>query len=366
MLARLKFDLKDITNEILNKLPPELFESESTTFCDPFMAGGQFVKAVEERLKNCGHSDYNISKRVFGFEENNLRVRYAKRKLKLLSTPQVKTLEQIKKENMKFDVVLGNPPFQNGNMESGNFSLWPIFIEKAYELSDVVAMVCPQTWTSNPKDPSKSAKKTSTLRRNVLSKGHLAHVNLNVGKHFPNVGSTFSYFVFDKNGNPEQETSIVYSNGEEGKFVYSEVDFIPLTPVEKPICPVKFTLFNNGKELGGWRVGCKKIVENGKYLIANTSAQYKKGEYLTSNEKHPLHGVRKVIVSNSGYSAPFYDEGEFGIGHHSRALIVKNAEEGQKLVDFINSKEFEDYSKTKPSSGSSSTFAKNIDIFVGK
>jgi hypothetical protein len=39
MIKRLKFDLQELANSILDQLPKEVFESDSTTFLDPSMAG---------------------------------------------------------------------------------------------------------------------------------------------------------------------------------------------------------------------------------------------------------------------------------------------------------------------------------------
>ena len=67
MLERIK-DIKELVNEILDSLPKSVWSSDSTTFFDPAIGGGQFVAEIERRLRSHGHSDKNIRNRVYGFE----------------------------------------------------------------------------------------------------------------------------------------------------------------------------------------------------------------------------------------------------------------------------------------------------------
>ena len=85
MLSRLKFEISPLVKEMLDQLPSAVWSSSSTTFLDPSMGGGQFLVEIERRLRASGHSDENISARVFGCEKNKLRVNYAKNNKKLLS-----------------------------------------------------------------------------------------------------------------------------------------------------------------------------------------------------------------------------------------------------------------------------------------
>ena len=69
MVFRLKLD-NALANEMVSKLPESLFLSDCTSFLDPSMGGGQYVVAIEDRLRKMGHSDANIKNRVFGVEKS--------------------------------------------------------------------------------------------------------------------------------------------------------------------------------------------------------------------------------------------------------------------------------------------------------
>ena len=70
MLIRLRADLDELVEEMLDLLPQKYFKSKTATFLDPAMGSGQFVSAIEKRLRDNGHDDENIAKRVYGFEKS--------------------------------------------------------------------------------------------------------------------------------------------------------------------------------------------------------------------------------------------------------------------------------------------------------
>ena len=84
MLSRIKFKIDLLVEEILDGCPESLWISSTTKFFDPAIGGGQFVAAIEQRLRRHDHNDANIRSRVFGFEESELHIRYAVNKHNLV------------------------------------------------------------------------------------------------------------------------------------------------------------------------------------------------------------------------------------------------------------------------------------------
>lgn len=187
MLSRLKFDLSALAREMLDQLPAEVFESKTTTFLDPCMGGGQFVQAVEGRLREYGHSNANIAGRVFGVESNQLRVNYAINKHKLVGQYFVHENYLEHDEKMKFDVVIGNPPYQSGKGEKGGkHSLWRKFVKCSFEKinkNGYVAVVCPGFPYSSNDLKCYFVNNTPLLLCNDAS------------SHFPNIGSKIKYWI---------------------------------------------------------------------------------------------------------------------------------------------------------------------------
>lgn len=207
-IGRLKFNVNQLAEEILDRIPEHFFKSDDTTFFDPAMGGGQFVAAIENRLRKYNHSDKNISNRVYGCENNQMRVNYAIRKNSLIGKYHTSLVveEDIK---MKFDVVIGNPPFQesknNGKRKDQASNLWSKFWSKSFSITKkngIIAFITPTTWTSPSADLKGKMKVGKINRLWDLFNKYTSYANIkDVAQHFPGVGSSFGYVIVDKTGN---------------------------------------------------------------------------------------------------------------------------------------------------------------------
>lgn len=195
MISRLKFEIDPLVTEILNQFPLSIWTSDSTTFLDPSFGGGQFVREIEQRLKNAGHSDENISKRVFGIERSDFRVKIAVSKHDLLGTYSFGDFLNQDFNNMNFSAVVGNPPFQS-DKGNGSQPIYRDFILKSISLladGGCLGMISPPGFLNSSKldTPSEVFAKLKT--------GNLLSVNLaSVNKFFPGIGTPICYVVWQK------------------------------------------------------------------------------------------------------------------------------------------------------------------------
>jgi len=94
---------------------------------------------------------------------------------------------------MKFDVVLGNPPYQSNNNKSNK--LWPSFIEKSISLlseNGYLGLVTPISWLRGM-GPDLARANELLLNQNLI------YINKNVNKYFSSVGENIGWFLLSKN-----------------------------------------------------------------------------------------------------------------------------------------------------------------------
>lgn len=113
-----------------------------------------------------------------------------------------KTIKAIKENNMKFDVIIGNPPYQisdgGGGQGSSAKPIYHSFVEKAIDLSGrYVVMIIPSRWMTGGKGLDSFRKKM--IDESYKLKFMVDHVNAK--DCFPGVEipGGACYFLYDKN-----------------------------------------------------------------------------------------------------------------------------------------------------------------------
>jgi len=331
MLSRTKFEISGLVNEMLNEIPEEMFMSQNTTFADLQMGGGQFVVEVINRLRKYGHSDSNILGRVFGFAEKKVYLSYVKGRYSDLPI-----IVELYKENinMKFDVILGNPPYQSnedrnskGNkVKSYKQPLWPLFVVNSLSLlkpNGFLSLVIPMSWVAGTYDIRKGRVH---LIKKFSSEFNLKYCNLDTDKigktYFPGVGSTFSYFVV-KNC-PYEFNTVVENKYGLNNIDMSKVNSLPLDPN-----PIKISInnktINSLNEKFGFKsvsfkpkgVDSKSITET--HIVKGYCNGGQMGEIIYSYWESPdkYYGIRKILIGKMDRSyLPFVDNEGLNIGQN--------------------------------------------------
>ena len=209
------FTPPELANRVLELLPQDLFASPNTKFLDPFSKSGVFLREIVKRLDRGLEStmpdrqlriDHILHNQVFGIAITELTSYLSRRSLycskyangkysvSLFDTPEgnilYKSLEHTwvngkckycgapqsaydrgeeaeqyayqfihtnqpdKFFNMKFDVIIGNPPYQlsrasEKTTNNGAFAsaIYPLFIEQARKLKPrYICMIVPSRW----------------------------------------------------------------------------------------------------------------------------------------------------------------------------------------------------------------------------
>lgn len=161
----------DLCEEICNKLPRKYGSKYLVLF------NLEFVYTLREIL------DFEVGEVYYYTTDTN------KAKLAEKLFPGVQILKGLD-VNMKFDVVVGNPPYQSTEDGSKRKKMWVQFTEKCIDISNYVAFVTPTVWQKNN---SKYFKKVGEQIKSKL----VDHGPAN--DYFPNIGEDIGFWIVDKN-----------------------------------------------------------------------------------------------------------------------------------------------------------------------
>lgn len=175
-----KFSIKpdiQFQKEIARIISYNVFQMDGLNYTIPY-SGEQNQKKVSEQLDLFG--DLKIAEEyVSDMSKTNIlaKIRYMKNK-KMIEFQAFSKEETL----MKFDVIIGNPPYQEEAMETSDKPIYNIFLEEAYKIADRAIFITPARFLFNAgKTPKKWNEK-------MLSDNHLRVMffEQNSSKVFPN------------------------------------------------------------------------------------------------------------------------------------------------------------------------------------
>jgi hypothetical protein len=364
MVSRIKYQIQDLFKDSYNNHVPEyLFQSNVTTFADLQSAGLQTIIPIVDKLRENGHSDDNIRTRVFAFMENEVYLNYVRGKY-----PDLPVTYDIYSEtiDMKFDVIVGNPPYQRKT--SKTHKLWVEFLKQSYNLSNgYVFYVTPTLlFTGN-------SKRISNLRKEILPK--VVYCNFDVNKFF-SVSEDICSYLIDKSKNSEENIVVKMKNGEthyqncNQETIYSDFSETIIRDIINKVENLKLPKLNLVSDISntdGYRT-VKNLLKDG--VISKTQSEDFPNEFIHSgSQKYYTHkdskfgnGLKVVINFSSSYDKMFMTNGV--LGKQVEGILVDTHEEGERVIRIFTSKIFKFYIKNEKSGGFNSGIFKlpNIDL----
>lgn len=178
------FTPRKVVNEMLDVLEkeyPTIFRNPDITFCDMYVKSGLFLAEIAKRLNKglmlkmpnaherikhifnhqlYGYAPseiiYHIShKYIYGiFEDKNEWRGGEIDDSHLKQYDLTDDFKQGKKLDMKFDVIVGNPPYNDNKSDNKmSRSIYPAFVDNAVKSGRVVSFVMPARWMSGEDGP---------------------------------------------------------------------------------------------------------------------------------------------------------------------------------------------------------------------
>jgi len=320
------FTPKSLVNEMLDKIPVGVWENPKSTFCDLSMGKGTFLVEIVNRLVDIyKYNEEDAKSRVFGYE---IRVKY----VNYLRRRGYKNLyygDSLEKEfNMKFDVVIGNPPYQKKVGPKKTEAIWPKFVEKSFDIckeSGYVSLIHPSGW----RNVDGKFKETQKL---LLSKDvkYLEMHNEKDGQKYFNATTSFDWYIVENVGGCNGNTETMGWGGNSSRQYLNNLEFIPngmfdevLSLVAKEGDETVSVLYSRS-DYGTDKPHMSKVrTEEHIYPCVYTTLKDDTINLMWSNTNNNGHfGISKIMWSNGMASSLHTDlEGEYGLTQFSYAIV---------------------------------------------
>ena len=289
------FTPPDVANKMLDMLPQELFESPDTTFLDPACKSGVFLREIAKRLiKGLENKipdlqeriDHILHKQIFGIAITELTSLLSRRSLYCSKYPQseysvsrfddpqgnvrfVRTLHTWKDGkcvfcgasqetydrddtlethayefihtnnpedifNMKFDVIISNPPYALDTAGAGRQSkpIYNLFVDRAKKLKpNYITMIIPSRWFAG-------GMGLDEFRNSMMNDRHITKIVdfTNSKDCFPGVSVSGGVCYFLWNNNKESDCEFVnITNNLEDSIVRPLNEFSTLVRYNKAV-----------------------------------------------------------------------------------------------------------------------------------
>ena len=341
------FTPMNLVNEMLDKLPSEVWNNKHLKWLDPATGMGNFPVVVylrlmiglEEEIKDINERKKHILENMLYMSElNKKNVMICRQifdfngdyKMNIYEGDSLK-LDYKKEFGIEeYDIIVGNPPYNN--------ELWCDFVKLSLKLlkkNGYLLYIHPPNWR-------KPEHKTGKIMISYDIK-ELHIYDIKTTSKFFNCNVRVDWYLLKKSNN-NIETNIYDELNTLSKTNIKNLKFIPNAGfkiinkllqinIEKLNIIRSHEIISNNKEL--------KDDYNDTYkykILTNLNNKEKRIKYF--NKHHTKHNNKKVIMSYSLNLYPFYDFGELSPTEHTFYQTVNNEKEGIKLVNFIKSNLF--------------------------
>lgn len=336
----------DLRKDMLDLIPETYWDTPKTVL-EPCCGKGGFLIDIIRRFKKGGHSYKNIVENFLWFYDLNPdNVKFCKKLLDPESKYKLNFhIGSFLDTSKKFDLVVGNPPYNKRGTRAMGGSIWELFVKKAVAITNkYLLFVHPCSWR---KPPYKTSKFKGLF-------GLLAHDNHLISlKMAPEVEGSkifgkktnFDYYLMGK-GTKKIKTKILDFRGKKYNIDLQKWDWLP---------NYKFNLIrkitNNKKKIEFFRSPklrhgntSRTLADGFKYpAVFSTNKTETKLYYSKNKFKEAGFGIPKVIIGCSGRNHTVIDmDGIYGIGEHAVAFPVSSKDEALVLDKALTSAKFKD------------------------
>lgn len=369
--------------EMFSHIPDDVWKNPNLKWLDPANGIGNFPVVAYYKLmdslkdvipQETHRSRHIIEKMLYMVELNPVNVRVCKKIFKMIdpkATPNIVKHDFLAFKGFrgidKFDVIMGNPPFQKpqeGKRESyGGKTLWDKFIVISLNLlnnNGYLGFINPPMWR----------RPDSELWEQMISKNNLLFIrilNTKTSKELFNVGQKIDIYVIKKGNKLKMDSKIIDGNNDIHYFNIERLPFLPnseYTSVEKIITKnrgINVIYGSNTYETRAKKNKKGDIIgaahphmsinktKTHKYPIVHTMNNKGIGYWYTDDPKRVcsakdkrIQFVPKVILNFNSNLYPLNDyNGEYGMSQNSFGIPINSKVMGEMVIRALKNKGFE-------------------------
>jgi hypothetical protein len=360
----------ELIEKMLSHLPSSIWKNPELKWLDPANGIGNFpivaFYKLDEGLKSWEPNEMKRRKHIIEnmlfmleIQSNNSRIaRNLFEKLCDGCVPNILTVDSLTMDSdklkakdfpEKYDVIIGNPPFNAGGLLKGGGTLWPKFVNKAFELLNIDGYICfvhPPGWRKfyDTNDRDNQGKIWYKIRENGWNLDYL-NVSDQPPKHFPIVDY---YIIHAKNTNKptkyDSEFMKITSSGE----TILDYPFIPNMLNEETMGILKKLFEARGEPIHIIRNQSFQatVKDEGKSGIPHYHFTTRTGEkkiYRKEYDSVPdyINKDKILLTFSNGYEKgrlfAFFSGEKMGTTANSMYMLTTSKAQGDKLVKFFNS-----------------------------
>ena len=337
------FTPSELVREMLDKIPSDVWENPESKFLDPCMGKGTFIIEIVKRLIDIyGYSKEDAISRVYGYDTCVKYVNHLKRGGFVNIFHKDFLNEEL---NMKFDVVVGNPPYQEKNTATGN-NIYQKFVEKAYGLSEqYVVMIHPSSWRMPLREQDSFFKLSQIIKNNAE---YVKILTQEQSKEFFGLSLKLDYYLLNKRKSSSKLT-ILENNVETKQINLLDYSFIPHYNFDlmrvftnNPENQIK-VVYSYVYDPRNTYVSSENTNEFCYPLIHSTPKNGIRFKYSSINNKGHF-GIPKVIFGESGINDVIIDmNGQYGMTQGAIGIQINSIQEGEKIKNALLSENFQKF-----------------------
>jgi hypothetical protein len=356
-----------LVNDMLDKLPIEVWENKNLKWLDPCCGMGNFpialylrlMEGLKDEIKDVKERKKHILENMLYMSElNKKNVLVCKQifdinnelKLNIYEGDSLKVDYNKEFKIKDFDIIIGNPPYNaSGTKASGN-TIWQLFVNNSIKLLKPNGYICfihPNGW----RKPNTEKGKLYGLFKKMTKENTILYLEIHDAKDGMkqfNCGTRYDWYILQKKKNENYKTIILDQNNilyNINLIKYNWLANCELALIETLIaseneetCKVLYSRSNYGADKK-WI--SKTESKEFKYPVVHSTPKDGHRFVWSNKNDNGFYGVKKVIFGESGIYNPIIDiDGKYAMSQGAMAIIINDIKEGEKLSKFLCSSIF--------------------------